>query len=256
MQVQTTGIVIRVKPYGERDKLITVLTADRGVITVSAKGALKLTASFSRCTQLYAYSNLTLYEKNGFYTLLEGGLIASFFSLSENLDCFALAAYLCEASAAVVVPNDGEGEILNLLLNALYALKSNLFAVEFIKAVFELRLAALSGLEPTIGDCPGCGRPLSEAGERYFFLTEGLILCSDCAAAQPAETPPYRLSGAVYAAIAYICTAKPKAIFSFRISDDALRDLSVIAEKYLQNQLERTFPTLEFYKTTRQIPSE
>lgn len=195
MQVQTTGIVIRVKPYGERDKLITVLTADRGVITVSAKGALKLTASFSRCTQLYAYSNLTLYEKNGFYTLLEGGLIASFFSLSENLDCFALAAYLCEASAAVVVPNDGEGEILNLLLNALYALKSNLFAVEFIKAVFELRLAALSGLEPTIGDCPGCGRPLSEAGERYFFLTEGLILCSDCAAAQPAETPPYRLSG-------------------------------------------------------------
>ena len=92
MQVQTTGIVIRVKPYGERDKLITVLTADRGVITVSAKGALKLTASFSRCTQLYAYSNLTLYEKNGFYTLLEGGLIASFFSLSENLDCFALAA--------------------------------------------------------------------------------------------------------------------------------------------------------------------
>ena len=104
--------------------------------------------------------------------------------------------------------------------------------------------------------CPGCGRPLSEAGERYFFLTEGLILCSDCAAAQPAETPPYRLSGAVYAAIAYICTAKPKAIFSFRISDDALRDLSVIAEKHLQNQLERTFPTLEFYKTTRQIPSE
>ncbi|MFR5865321.1 MAG: hypothetical protein ACLUFV_09265 [Acutalibacteraceae bacterium] len=50
--------------------------------------------------------------------------------------------------------------------------------------------------------------------------------------------------------------AKPKAIFSFRIGDEALRDLSVIAEKYLQNQLERTFPTLEFYKTTRQIPSE
>ena len=48
-QVQTTGIVIRVKPYGERDKLVTLLTADRGVITVSAKGALKLTASFSRC---------------------------------------------------------------------------------------------------------------------------------------------------------------------------------------------------------------
>jgi len=158
-QVQTTGIVIRVKPYGERDKLVTLLTADRGVITVSAKGALKLTASFSRCTQLYAYSHLTLYEKNGFYTLLEGALIASFFSLSENLDCFALAAYLCEASAAVVVPNDGEGEILNLLLNALYALKSNLFTPEFIKAVFELRLAALSGLEPTVGACPGSGRP-------------------------------------------------------------------------------------------------
>lgn len=255
-QVQTTGIVIRVKPYGERDKLVTLLTADRGVITVSAKGALKLTASFSRCTQLYAYSHLTLYEKNGFYTLLEGALIASFFSLSENLDCFALAAYLCEASAAVVVPNDGEGEILNLLLNALYALKSNLFTPEFIKAVFELRLAALSGLEPTVGACPGCGRPLAEADERYFFLTEGLILCPACASGRPADETPYRLSRAVYAAIAYVTAAKPKAIFSFRIGDEALHDLSVVAEKYLQNQLERTFPTLEFYKTTRQIPSE
>ena len=211
---------------------------------------------FSRCTQLYAYSHLTLYEKNGFYTLLEGALIASFFSLSENLDCFALAAYLCEASAAVVVPNDGEGEILNLLLNALYALKSNLFTPEFIKAVFELRLAALSGLEPTVGACPGCGRPLAEADERYFFLTEGLILCPACASGRPADETPYRLSRAVYAAIAYVTAAKPKAIFSFRIGDEALRDLSVVAEKYLQNQLERTFPTLEFYKTTRQIPSE
>ena len=188
--------------------------------------------------------------------LLEGALIASFFSLSENLDCFALAAYLCEASAAVVVPNDGEGEILNLLLNALYTLKSNLFTPEFIKAVFELRLAALSGLEPTVGACPGCGRPLAEADERYFFLTEGLILCPACASGQPADETPYRLSRAVYAAIAYVTAAKPKAIFSFRIGDEALHDLSVVAEKYLQNQLERTFPTLEFYKTTRQIPSE
>lgn len=73
---------------------------------------------------------------------------------------------------------------------------------------------------------------------------------------RPADETPYRLSRAVYAAIAYVTAAKPKAIFSFRIGDEALRDLSVVAEKYLQNQLERTFPTLEFYKTTRQIPSE
>ena len=45
-------------------------------------------------------------------------------------------------------------------------------------------------------------------------------------------------------------------IHAAMLGDEALRDLSVVAEKYLQNQLERTFPTLEFYKTTRQIPSE
>ena len=55
MRISTTGIVIRERVQGESGKLVTLLTNDLGVITVSAKGALKLTASFRRCTQLYAF---------------------------------------------------------------------------------------------------------------------------------------------------------------------------------------------------------
>ena len=48
MRISTTGIVIRERMQGESGKLVTLLTNDLGVITVSAKGALKLTASFRR----------------------------------------------------------------------------------------------------------------------------------------------------------------------------------------------------------------
>lgn len=247
MRISTTGIVIRERVQGESGKLVTLLTNDLGVITVSAKGALKLTASFRRCTQLYAYSELTLYEKNGFYTLLEGALIKSFFPLCERLDTFALAAYLCEVSASAALPGESEGGIMNLLLNSLYALSSNLFCAKFVKAVFEIRITALAGLEPETETCPDCGKPLRGAERRLFFPVDGVVVCGDCAGThEQAETPVF-LSDAVYSAINYIINAPAKSVFSFRVSESALDDLAAVAENYLKIRLERGFPTLDFY---------
>ena len=63
MNIVINGLVLRAHDVNDDDKLLTVLTAERGRITVMAKYA---NASKSRArsgTQIYTYSEFTLYLK-------------------------------------------------------------------------------------------------------------------------------------------------------------------------------------------------
>ena len=66
MRHKIKGIVLREAPKGETSKLLTVLSADRGVITVNAKGVRKLSSPYIKSSQQFAFSDMLLYEKNGF----------------------------------------------------------------------------------------------------------------------------------------------------------------------------------------------
>ncbi len=54
-------------------------------------------------------------------------------------------------------------------------------------------------------------------------------------------------------AMRYICDCLPKALFRFHMPDAGLEALTHVTEAYLTTQLERGFPTLDFYKSLYQI---
>ena len=71
-------------------------------------------------------------------------------------------------------------------------------------------------------------------------------MCRSCAAASGA--PRARLCASSLAAMRYIEEADDRRVFSFNLSDDALERLSDACEKYVRQQLERDFRTLDYYK--------
>lgn len=77
------ALVIRECDYGENDKLLTLLTAEHGKITVCAKGAKSLRNKNMVCSQLLCYSEFTVKERGGYYTLSEASLIEQFFGLED-----------------------------------------------------------------------------------------------------------------------------------------------------------------------------
>ena len=68
------GIVLRAVDTKESDKILTVLTAD-GKLPVVAKGARSRKSRVTACTQLLAYSELTLSESRGWQYLSEGSTL-------------------------------------------------------------------------------------------------------------------------------------------------------------------------------------
>ena len=115
------GIVLRGVDTKESDKILTVLTP-QGKMPVIAKGARGRKSRVTACTQLLAYSELTLSESRGWQYLNEGSTIELFTGVREDIVLLSLASYFAELTEAAAVENGESGGLLSLLLNALYAL--------------------------------------------------------------------------------------------------------------------------------------
>ena len=250
MRHKTKGIVLREQPKGETSKLLTILTNDLGIITVNAKGVRKLTSPYVKSAQQFAFSDILLYEKNGFFTLTEASLITDFYTIRENIKNYALACYLCEVASAFAVPGEESANVLRLLLNSLYALEKNISECSVIKSAFELRICAECGFMPETENCDICGDALN--GEASMFhLIDGVSYCKGCVSGRHEYVS---LPHAVSKAIEHITKSELSRFISFRISDYDQAILSDVAERFLLIHAERGFRTLSFYKHCEELP--
>lgn len=249
MQYKLKGIVVKESEKGESGKLLTILTGQLGVIYVNAYGVRKIASANLRSAQLFAYSELLLSERNGFYTLQESALLEDFFALREDIKSFAVGSYLCELATNVSVGGDEGDEILRMLLNALYATMRSLAPVEIIKASFEFRLAAVIGYEPDLSGCAACGKTPEEIQDLLFDLDDGCLLCSSCAE-EGGDSGARRMyiSHTCLAAMRHVLGVPVNRIYLFRMNPNPLREFCRLSEDYVLMRMEKTLKTLNFLR--------
>lgn len=238
------GVILRATDSKESDKILTVLT-ENGKLTVIAKGARSRKSRVTACTQLLAYSELTVSESRGWQYLAEGSSIELFEGVRGDIELLSAASYFAELSEAVAPEDSESGEVLSLLLNALYALGTLRRPVGLVKAAFELRLMSVSGFEPLADACAYCGR--AEPEEAMLDVRNGVVCCKGCGRSEGGRMMP--LSGGALEAVRWILYGEAKRLYSFTLEEKGLRRLADAAEAYVLETLERGFKTLDFYKT-------
>lgn len=237
------GIVLRAVDTKESDKILTVLTSG-GKVPVVAKGARSRKSRVTACTQLLAYSELTLSESHGWQYLSEGSTIELFEGVRRDIELLSLASYFAELTEAVALEDVESGELLSLLLNALYALGNLGKPQAVVKAAFELKLMSLAGFEPLADACAYCGKPDPE--EPMLDVREGVICCRGCGKGERGLSMP--LSAGALAAVRRVLYGDPKRLYSFSLAEEDLKKLADACEAYVYAMLERGFGTLDFYK--------
>lgn len=238
MYQKTEGIVLRETEYRDNDRLLTVLTREFGKITVKARGAKR--GKLRAACQLLTFSELTLLEQQGRYILTEANVKEMFTPLRGDLERFFLASYFAQVTDVVSQEEDPMPAVLSLLLNSLFVLCRDKLPQKQIKAVFELRMACLTGYLPDLRGCAVCGCTTPDR----FNITQGTVQCAHCAAEDGIRMP---LSAGTLEAMRFV--TQTDRIFSFRLSDAALEELNAITESYLCTRLERGFHTLDSYKS-------
>ena len=240
------GLVLRTADYKESSKMLTVLTDSMGKISVAARGATRLKSRMAAACQPTAFSEMTVSESRERYYLREASSLELFSGMTADLKHYALGCYFLELLDAACPETVEEPEALTLGLNALWLLSQGKKDRRIVKSAFELRLMALLGYQPEAEACAACGTEAPESP--VLDLRGGALFCRSCALDAMAQRPK-ALDAGTLRALRYILSAPRSRVFSFQLREESLRLLCDVTESYVREQLERSFQTLDYYKS-------
>ena len=258
MQYTVDGLVIREVEAGENDKRITLLTAQKGKVVVSAKGARSLKSKYMNAVGLFTYGNYEITERAGYSWLAGASIIEPFYPIRDDIDRLALASYIVDVAGELSGEEEPAEDILRLTLNTLYAISKDMRPQQQIKAVYELRAMAMSGYMPALDGCGLCSKERSET--MYLDIMNGILKCDECIRKLNSNrevtvredgsaviiTP---LDSGALSAARYITEASLEKLLSFTLGENSLKLLSKMSETYLLHHLEKSFSSLDFYKS-------
>ncbi len=253
MYIKSRGIVIKQSDSGEKGKLLTILTEDRGVVRAKAAGGKNVKASYFRCVQLFTYCEFQFCTSanGGMLTVVDAVYIRSFFDLSQDIERFALASYCTEICKASIVGDATDKEIVALLLNTFHTLVKGSLPTLHVKAVYEIRLACLLGYAPSLLECDACGKPLPKEESKTFFDNESCSVCCEDCVSDGAKLGVTEMSAAVYRSVLHSVVSEKNSLFSFRTDEKTLAEFSELTEKYILRRLEFQPKSLPLYKSFR-----
>ena len=260
--ISTDALVIRAVPQGDHDRLLTLLCPEEGRITVIAKGARSLRNKLMSPCRAFVWGNFELHYKGDMAWVRDASVIKTFTELEKDIKLMYLAQYISDVCCELSGQGEPAGELLPLALNTFHALCSEKYDRTLVKAVFELRAAAISGYLPELGECIRCEKTDSIAF--YLDVMGGGIVCSECIASSPedARVPDEQLlvdalgtrsiiipiTAGVLAAMRYVVNAPMKKLLSFGITSETDKNtFARVCETYILNHLERGFSSLSLY---------
>ncbi len=233
MEWKTDALCLRAADYGENDRMVTLLTAERGKIGAAMKGVKKANAKLNFASQPFCFAEYVFAERSGRNTVTQASMHAGFYALRTRLDRFYAAASVLEVCDALTFESMDCRELLVAAVTALEELVTEDQAPMSALVRFLLRAAAFAGYPVLAEDCPVCGKKL--VGRRYFDMAGGAFNCCECAVGVPASETTYE---AVRFALGKSSRPDPE-----RERDGNLRALRLL-KTYIAYQTECEFKSL------------
>ncbi|NLP36501.1 MAG: DNA repair protein RecO [Firmicutes bacterium] len=183
-EIRTYGLVLHLRSLGEADKLVTLLTREKGKITAVARGSRKTKSKFSALLEPLTLGKFLLFRGKTLYTFIQGELIKTYTKLHHDLERLGYAQYFCELCERCLPEGEPAEQFFLFLLTALEALEQDSRPARVARC-FEIGFLDLLGLRPALDACLHCG---SQTGPFHFDPAQGGLLCSECP--HPAESFP------------------------------------------------------------------
>lgn len=170
------GIVLKSRPYGESNKIVTIMTRELGKITVMARGAKKPTSRLASVTLNFSHGMYVIQTSKGMGTLQQGELLHSRRFLTTDIIATAYASYVVELIDKLIEEGRPEPFAFEVLSQALHAIEEQ-YDPEAIALFVDWKLLPYAGVQPILHACSGCG---SVEGEFAYSFTQGGFLCHRC----------------------------------------------------------------------------
>lgn len=166
---KATGINLKSMPFGESDRLLTILTQEFGLIRVLAPGARKQRCKLGGRMSLFVVNELLIAQGRSLDKITQAETVESYAGLGQNLGKLAAGQYLAELVLCQALSEQPQAEIFALLSEHLSRLSNlpNQISPELPAQLLAslthgiYHLLALGGIAPQVQTCCVTQRPLT-----------------------------------------------------------------------------------------------
>ena len=242
-----TGMVIGTSPINEYDRRVVLLTKERGKITAFARGARRQHSAMLASTQLFAFGTFRVYEGKNAYTLVSAEISNYFEDIPKDPLKACYGSYFLEMAAYYARENNNEVELLKLVYQTLRIMCKEAIPLALIRAIYELRIFVVNGEYPECFHCISCGK---EDGLNHFSPSRSGVVCDHCLSD---NGQLLYISPSTLYTMQYIITSPIEKLYTFKVSDDVLRELQRITMHYIHERIDRPFKSLEILEIMAEI---
>jgi len=242
----TPAIVLRTRPFGESDKIVSLLTENFGKMTGIAKGALRSRRRFVNSLEPFSLVNLRFQERvhSNLVFILGAELAHGFRHLTSSLESISHASYIVEITDGLTGERDESLAVFQHLRDGLSSLDANGTSLRFL-TTFELKLLKLTGYQPVLDACKRCGGDrLTEASAQWHFsVVDGGILCEVCARARRETLPLGAMAVEILTALQLETDALPDAI---PLPFSVVQELRSAVMRFIQYHMDKEIKSAPF----------
>ena len=238
-KVTVTGMILSATPIGEYDRRVVILTKEKGKISAFAKGARRQNSVLMGVTNPFSFGEFVLYEGRTSYNVMQADISNYFMELSSDFEGAYYGFYFMELADYYTKEYNDERQMLGLLYQSLRALTSKKIPYELIRCIFELKTLVINGEYPEVFACANCGA--KDRGVVFSSKNRGLI-CEEC---HSLAVDGILLAQSTLYTLQYITSSPTEKLYTFKVSDEVLRQLQRIMKQYIEMYVDKKFKSLE-----------
>ncbi len=177
--IRVQGLVLHHYNYGEADRFVRLLTAERGKISALARGVRRMNSRKAGHLEPFTLASIQLARGlGGAWVIDQVSTIESFPQISGTLERTTQASYVTELTDRFAL-EEVENRPLFLLavetIRRIASMEDPFPALRF----FDLRLLDLTGFRPDLQNCVICRREI-QAQNQFFSASLGGVVCPAC----------------------------------------------------------------------------
>ena len=178
---KVTAINVGSFDLGEADKVLTIFSAEKGLLKAVAKGSRKPGTKMSGRTDLLCVNELLLSTGRTFEIITQAQTLETFPLLRTSLSALTYGLYYAELTAFFGTGLQDESvEYFQLLIDAISKLPNSKGDPLALCMEFEFAVLEFLGYKPDLTFCIACRDALTDYKLSRFVIEHGGIVCNTC----------------------------------------------------------------------------
>jgi len=243
---RVSAIVLKRRDQGEADRLLTVLTRDRGKLTLLAKGVRRQASRKAGHIEPFTLVDLLVAKGKSLDLVTQAETSEAHRALREDLWRSTWAYYVAELADAFTVEDDPQALLFELVAETLDRLNRGDDPALSVR-YYELHLLGLVGYQPQLFRCVACDA-LLEPEVNFLSIQRGGALCPKHGA-HLVDTIALPVN--VLKVLRYLQTRDWSQVAQLQLSSQISGQLETMLARYIVYHLERTLRSATFLDRLR-----